>query len=38
MALDEFGKVMDVCRSGQRKAGGVRAPEKIDVLQRLRKG
>ena len=26
LALDEFGRVMDVCRTGQRKAGGVRVP------------
>lgn len=27
LALDEFGRVMDVCRSGQRKSGLVRANE-----------
>jgi hypothetical protein len=27
LALDEYGKVMDVCRTGQRKAGVVRARE-----------
>jgi hypothetical protein len=26
LALDEFGRVMDVCRSGQRKTGAVRVP------------
>ena len=26
LALDEHGRVMDVCRSGQRKAGLVRVP------------
>ena len=25
LALDEFGRVMDACRSGQRKAGTVTA-------------
>jgi hypothetical protein len=27
LAMDEFGKVMDVCRTGQRKTGAVRARE-----------
>ena len=27
LALDEFGRVMDVCRTGQRKTGLVRAQE-----------